>query len=121
MSIQCQLGNYNTIYSTVTLYTLAALTHTHTTSATHTPLISNTRTPHHHHMHASLAPHASIISTIHMQHHTHTHHTSNITTPLHLCRYCPLWGLIPITILFSPKAHSSGGKDLYTLKGGHSL
>ena len=47
--------------------------------------------------------------------------TGSVTTPLHLCRYCPLWGLIPLTVLFSPKAHSSGGKGLYTLKGGHSL
>ena len=45
----------------------------------------------------------------------------SVTTPPILYRYCLLWGLIPLTILFSPKAHSSGGKCLYTLKGGHSL
>ena len=45
----------------------------------------------------------------------------SVTTPPHLCRYCSLWGLIPLTILFSSKAHSSGGKNLYTLKGGHFL
>ena len=38
--------------------------------------------------------------------------TSLVTTSHHLCRYYPLWGLIPLTILFSLKAHSSGGKDL---------
>ena len=37
-SIQCQLGKYNIIYSTVTLYTLAALAHAH--------LISYARMPH---------------------------------------------------------------------------
>ena len=37
-----------------------------------------------------------------------------ITTPPHLCRYCPFWGLIPLTVLFSSKAHSSEGKGLYT-------
>ena len=42
-------------------------------------------------------------------------------TPSHLCRYCLLWGLIPFTVLFSPKAHSSGGKGLYILKEDHSL
>ena len=45
----------------------------------------------------------------------------SVMTPPHLCRYCSLCGLIPLTVLFSSKAHSSGGKDLYTLKGGHSL
>ena len=45
----------------------------------------------------------------------------SVTTPPYLCRYCPFWGLIPFTVLFSPKAYNSGGKDLYTLKGGHSL
>ena len=39
-----------------------------------------------------------------------------VMTPLYLYRYCPLWGLIPLMVLFSPKAHSSGGKGLYTLK-----
>ena len=28
---------------------------------------------------------------------------SSVTTLPHLCRYCPLWGLIPLTVLFSPK------------------
>ena len=34
-----------------------------------------------------------------------------------------LWYIIycVVTQKFSLKAHSSGGKDLYTLKGGHSL
>ena len=54
---------HSTIYSTVTLYTLAALTQP-TSSGTHAPLISNTHTPDQHHTHASLAPHAPIISTI---------------------------------------------------------
>ena len=39
----------------------------------------------------------------------------------HLCRYCLLWGLIPLTVLFSPKTHSSRGKGLDTLKGGYFL
>ena len=42
-------------------------------------------------------------------------------TPPYLCRYFLLWDLIPFTVLFSPKAHSSGGKGLYTLKEDHSL
>ena len=42
-----------------------------------------------------------------------------VTTPPHQCSYCLLWGLIPLTVLFSPKTHSNGGKGLYTLKGGH--
>ena len=46
---------------------------------------------------------------------------STVMTPPHLCRYCPLWGLISLTVLFSLKAHNSGGKGLYTLKGVHSL
>ena len=45
---------------------------------------------------------------------------SCVTTP-QLCRYCPLWNSYPSQFLFSPKVYSSWGKDLYTLKGGHSL
>ena len=40
-----------------------------------------------------------------------------VTTPPHLCRYCLLWGLIPLTVLFSPKAHSSGEKRPLHIKG----
>ena len=39
-----------------------------------------------------------------------------VTTPPHLCRYCPLWGLIPLMVLFSPEEHSSEGKGICTFK-----
>ena len=47
--------------------------------------------------------------------------TQIVTILPQLCRYCPLWGLILLMVLFSLKAHSSGGKDLYTMKECHFL
>ena len=77
--------NYNTIHSTVTLYTLAALTHP-TLLATHAcpinnrqPLISNTRTPHQHHIHTTLP--VCLISTTHTHHQHYTHEAPHTHTP----------------------------------------
>ena len=41
--------------------------------------------------------------------------------PTSLGRYCLFWGLISLTVLFSLKTRSNGGKCLYTLKEGHFL
>lgn len=63
IGIQCQLGNYNTIYDTVTLYTPSSTDTAH--------LISNTSSPHQHHMHPPSAPYACNTTRIPHQHHTH--------------------------------------------------
>ena len=96
--IHTHTHNYNTIHSTVTLYTLAALTHP-TLLATHAcpinnrqPLISNTRTPHQHHIHTTLP--VCLISTTHTHHQHYTHeaphtHTTLLTIPLHQYIYIP--------------------------------
>ena len=36
-----------------------------------------------------------------------------MTFSSHLCRYCSLWGLIPLAVLFSPK-HTAVGKKTST-------
>ena len=83
--IHTHTHNYNTIHSTVTLYTLAALTQP-TSSTPHACPISNTCTPYQQHMHTLSAPHA--YSTRRMPHQQHTH-TSLAPTHTHIHTLVP--------------------------------